>query len=366
MESVTSVLSRSAGSAGSPASPPTASSTASTRPPARRSCPAARRPRGRAGSRASRCSTSRPPTHPAPSRSAPPGPTLPAAPSTSTRDPSPTRRCRRAPATRSARRDDAAASTSDQLGCAPGAVTARRRTPRSTRPRESAASRTRSPGESQVTPTPTPPPPRRRPNRPWQLGSRRAREPPVDGVNPRGDADEHLGRPRVGLWRPPGPGRPARPAQVAARRASAVYKGLWPRLPRRARSRAPTRSRPHRGARAGGDVSYHSLFCRGPARGRREPLLVLELDALPVPMPAFDVQCIDAPTKRSASGRTDSLPCRSRWDRHRIVNGYVYISGNPVTDPRRSPSERRFPAPGGPLLRELNDSTRASRRRWRC
>jgi phosphohistidine swiveling domain-containing protein len=54
----------------------------------------------------------------------------------------------------------------------------------------------------------------------------------------------------------------------------------------------------------------------------------------PVPMPAFDVQCIDAPYQAVGEwqNRFFAVPPAMGID-YRIVNGYVYISGNPVTDP---------------------------------
>ncbi len=54
----------------------------------------------------------------------------------------------------------------------------------------------------------------------------------------------------------------------------------------------------------------------------------------PVPFPAFDVICIDAPYQAVGSwqNRVFAVPPAMGID-YRIVNGYVYISGNPVTDP---------------------------------
>ena len=56
----------------------------------------------------------------------------------------------------------------------------------------------------------------------------------------------------------------------------------------------------------------------------------------PVPMPAFDVQCIDAPYQAVGEwqNRFFAVPPAMGID-YRIVNGYVYISGNPVTDPEK-------------------------------
>jgi pyruvate,water dikinase len=56
----------------------------------------------------------------------------------------------------------------------------------------------------------------------------------------------------------------------------------------------------------------------------------------PVPMPAFDVACIDAPYQAVGEwqNRFFAVPPAMGID-YRIVNGYVYISGNPVTDPEK-------------------------------
>jgi pyruvate,water dikinase len=56
----------------------------------------------------------------------------------------------------------------------------------------------------------------------------------------------------------------------------------------------------------------------------------------PVPMPAFDVLCIDAPYQAVGAwqNRVFAVPPAMGID-YRIVNGYVYISGNPVTDPAK-------------------------------
>ena len=56
----------------------------------------------------------------------------------------------------------------------------------------------------------------------------------------------------------------------------------------------------------------------------------------PLPMPAFDVCCIDAPYQGIASwqNRVFAVPPAMGID-YRCVNGYVYISGNPVTDPAK-------------------------------
>jgi pyruvate,water dikinase len=56
----------------------------------------------------------------------------------------------------------------------------------------------------------------------------------------------------------------------------------------------------------------------------------------PVPMPAFDAICIDSPYQAVGSwqNRVFAVPPAMGID-YRVVNGYIYISGNPVTDPEK-------------------------------
>ncbi len=56
----------------------------------------------------------------------------------------------------------------------------------------------------------------------------------------------------------------------------------------------------------------------------------------PLPMPAFDVICIDSPYQAVGSwqNRVFAVPPAMGID-YRCVNGYIYISGNPVTDPAK-------------------------------
>ena len=56
----------------------------------------------------------------------------------------------------------------------------------------------------------------------------------------------------------------------------------------------------------------------------------------PLPMPAFDVFCVDSPYQAFAEwqNRFFAVPPAMGIE-YRIVNGYVYISGNPVTDPAK-------------------------------
>jgi len=56
----------------------------------------------------------------------------------------------------------------------------------------------------------------------------------------------------------------------------------------------------------------------------------------PIPHPAFDVICIDSPYQAVGSwqNRVFAVPPAMGID-YRCVNGYIYISGNPVTDPEK-------------------------------
>ncbi len=68
----------------------------------------------------------------------------------------------------------------------------------------------------------------------------------------------------------------------------------------------------------------------------------------PVPMPAFDVACIDAPYQAVGAwqNRVFAVPPAMGID-YRIVNGYVYISGNPALRPGEGRRARRvLPAAG--------------------
>ena len=63
----------------------------------------------------------------------------------------------------------------------------------------------------------------------------------------------------------------------------------------------------------------------------------------PVPMPAFDVICIDSPYQAVGAwqNRVFAVPPAMGID-YRCVNGYVYISGNPVTDPAKIAERAEF------------------------
>src|SRR5262245_47960305 len=63
----------------------------------------------------------------------------------------------------------------------------------------------------------------------------------------------------------------------------------------------------------------------------------------PLPMPAFDLVCSDVPYMGIAvwQNRVFAVPPAMGID-YRVVNGYVYISGNPVTDPAKIAERAEF------------------------
>ena len=80
----------------------------------------------------------------------------------------------------------------------------------------------------------------------------------------------------------------------------------------------------------------------------------------PVPMPAFDAICIDSPYQAVGAwqNRVFAVPPAMGID-YRIVNGYVYISGNPVTDPAKMAERAEFFSEARrALLRQLGRAVR--------
>jgi phosphohistidine swiveling domain-containing protein len=63
----------------------------------------------------------------------------------------------------------------------------------------------------------------------------------------------------------------------------------------------------------------------------------------PIPMPAFDVICIDSPYQAVGAwqNRVFAVPPAMGID-YRCVNGYIYISGNPVSDPAKIAERAEF------------------------
>jgi pyruvate,water dikinase len=81
---------------------------------------------------------------------------------------------------------------------------------------------------------------------------------------------------------------------------------------------------------------YYTLFSESRREADENRFWFWNSMHFPVPMPAFDVACIDAPYQAVGAwqNRFFAIPPAMGID-YRIVNGYVYISGNPVTDPAK-------------------------------
>ena len=107
------------------------------------------------------------------------------------------------------------------------------------------------------------------------------------------------------------------------------------RVPEPVRDRDPARLRG-----LGGDVPVLRALRRGAPRSRREPLLVLELDALPAcrcrpsTWPASTAR-----TRRSACGRTGSSRCRRRW-----ASTTASSTATSTSRATRSPTRTRSPS----------------------
>src|SRR5262249_21936632 len=78
---------------------------------------------------------------------------------------------------------------------------------------------------------------------------------------------------------------------------------------------------------------YYALFDEARREGDESRFWFWNSMHFPVPMPAFDVACIDSPYQAVGAwqNRVFAVPPAMGID-YRIVNGYVYISGNPVLD----------------------------------
>jgi len=81
---------------------------------------------------------------------------------------------------------------------------------------------------------------------------------------------------------------------------------------------------------------YYALFAEARRDADENRFWFWNSMHFPVPMPAFDVACIDAPYQAVGAwqNRVFAVPPAMGID-YRVVNGYVYISGNPVTDPEK-------------------------------
>ena len=88
---------------------------------------------------------------------------------------------------------------------------------------------------------------------------------------------------------------------------------------------------------------YYALFDERRARDDENRFWFWNSMHFPVPMPAFDVICIDSPYQAVGAwqNRVFAVPPAMGID-YRIVNGYIYISGNPVTDPDKIAERAEF------------------------
>jgi phosphohistidine swiveling domain-containing protein len=81
---------------------------------------------------------------------------------------------------------------------------------------------------------------------------------------------------------------------------------------------------------------YHALFHEARREGDESRFWFWNSMHFPLPMPAFDIACVDSPYQALGvwQNRVFAVPPAMGID-YRVVNGYVYISGNPVTDPAK-------------------------------
>ena len=88
---------------------------------------------------------------------------------------------------------------------------------------------------------------------------------------------------------------------------------------------------------------YYALFSEARREADENRFWFWNSMHFPVPMPAFDVACIDAPYQAVGAwqNRVFAVPPAMGID-YRIVNGYVYISGNPVSDPEKVAERAEF------------------------
>src|SRR5690348_9950133 len=113
---------------------------------------------------------------------------------------------------------------------------------------------------------------------------------------------------------------------------------------------------------------YHALFAEARREADENRFWFWNSMHFPVPMPAFDVACIDSPYQAVGAwqNRVFAVPPAMGID-YRIVNGYVYISGNRVTAPARTPdgaaSSRKPPGPNSANGAGLNGKGKGKVRR---
>ena len=88
---------------------------------------------------------------------------------------------------------------------------------------------------------------------------------------------------------------------------------------------------------------YHALFDERRRETDEQRFWFWNSMHFPLPMPAFDLACADVPYMGIATwqNRVFAVPPAMGID-YRVVNGYVYISGNPVTDPAKIAERAEF------------------------
>jgi pyruvate,water dikinase len=81
---------------------------------------------------------------------------------------------------------------------------------------------------------------------------------------------------------------------------------------------------------------YHALFHEARREVDENRFWFWNSMHFPLPMPAFDMACVDSPYMALGvwQNRVFAVPPAMGID-YRVVNGYVYITGNPVTDPEK-------------------------------
>ncbi len=88
---------------------------------------------------------------------------------------------------------------------------------------------------------------------------------------------------------------------------------------------------------------YYALFDEGRRDVDENRFWFWNSMHFPEPMPAFDVICIDSPYQAIGvwQNRVFAVPPAMGID-YRCVNGYIYITGNPVTDPAKIAERAQF------------------------
>ena len=239
--------------------------------------------------------------------------------------------------------------------------------------------KTRSPGSKRVTPRPdllddAGDVPADRERRRAEEAAARARL-PVDRVDARGgDAHEHLRRrglrPRdVDELEHLGPAERLL-ADGAHRTGISSRRRRWLRLRRRApRSRVRTRSRRRPAARAGRRCTPTTRS--SPSRGARPTRAASGsgtrcTSRCRCPRSTWPASTRPYQAVGAWQNRVFAVPPAMGID-YRIVNGYVYISGNPVTDPAKIAERAEFfQRRAGHYYQQLGRALRpVARRRWR-